>query len=389
MKRCYLFIGSSILFFLFIFSGSIAQDVIELRNPSFEGFPSPGTSERIGITAIGWTDCGGYWFPNETPPDIHPGPSFNPWFGVTTKAQEGETFLGMVVRDNDSWESVSQPLLGTLEAGKCYSFSIYLAKSLTHVSNTVDMESQTESCVLRIHGGSGICDKREVLGETSPVSHEGWKRYDFTFQPRKDYSHLILEAFYKTPVLFPYKGNILVDNASDILQIPCPGEEVVADLEEPTEEVEEVEPDPVPAPEKEDIRVEVKKEKILKDLDATKVAKGQKIRIQNLYFPADKTEVMEDSYEVLDEIVGFLKENQNIRVEIGGHTNGTPEHEYCDSLSDLRAKSVASYLVHKGVNPGQLEHRGYGKRKPVASNTTRDGRKKNQRVEIKILSIEG
>ena len=104
-----------------------------------------------------------------------------------------------------------------------------------------------------------------------------------------------------------------------------------------------------------------------------------------LYFEANKSEIREDSYEVLAEVVNFLQENEDVVIEVGGHTNGTPKHEWCDSLSRIRAKEVAQYLNKKGVRGSQLQFKGYGKRKPIADNNTKSGRKKNQRVEIKIL----
>jgi len=56
-------------------------------------------------------------------------------------------------------------------------------------------------------------------------------------------------------------------------------------------------------------------------------------------------------------------------------------------LSTDRAKIVAEYLVDKGIPAERLTYKGYGKRKSIASNLTKEGRKKNQRVEIKILTI--
>ncbi|MBK8922192.1 MAG: OmpA family protein [Saprospirales bacterium] len=75
-------------------------------------------------------------------------------------------------------------------------------------------------------------------------------------------------------------------------------------------------------------------------------------------------------------------------IEIGGHTNSTPPDEFCDRLSTARAKSAADYLIAKGVDPKRVVYKGYGKRNPVASNTTADGRRMNQRVEIKILALK-
>ena len=106
-----------------------------------------------------------------------------------------------------------------------------------------------------------------------------------------------------------------------------------------------------------------------------------------MYFEADTFAFNEDSYEVLDEVYEFLKSNSDITIEIGGHTNGTPSHHYCDELSTNRAKAVAHYLIKKGISAEKLKFKGYGKRKSIASNLTPEGRKKNQRVEIKILKI--
>jgi outer membrane protein OmpA-like peptidoglycan-associated protein len=84
-----------------------------------------------------------------------------------------------------------------------------------------------------------------------------------------------------------------------------------------------------------------------------------------------------------------MLENGKIVIEVGGHTNNVPPDEYCDRLSTARAKAVADYLAAKGIDPKRVLFKGYGKRKPVASNTTPEGRVLNQRVEIKILSLGG
>lgn len=89
----------------------------------------------------------------------------------------------------------------------------------------------------------------------------------------------------------------------------------------------------------------------------------------------------------IDELYGFLSTNPSVMIEIGGHTNSTPTDDYCDRLSTARAKAVAEYLVNKGVEPNKVQFKGYGKKKPIADNRTSSGRQKNQRVEIKILSL--
>ena len=378
--------------------------VITLSNPSFEDTPRAGTNKFVGIK--GWVDCGTREF-NESPPDIHTENPNDPIFGVTKAAKDGHTYLGMVTRENETWESVSQKLSMPLETGKCYTFSIDLARSETYFSMMQDVtyasgDTQTNQsappskpAVLRIWGGINYCPRNQLLAESSPITNTEWETYTFEFTPNINTKAISLEAFYKTPVLDPYFGHILLDNASEIKQIACPGEELLAVAEEKTEVKKEKPPHlrraPKPKPKKEEpvvADVTQPKKKILKDLERSKMYKGQKINIDNLYFEANKSEITSESFEVLDEVVAFLQENEDVRIEVGGHTNGTPKPAFCDSLSRIRAKEVAQYLNKKGVKGSQLQFKGYGKRKPIADNQTKSGRKKNQRVEIKILSID-
>ena len=130
-------------------------------------------------------------------------------------------------------------------------------------------------------------------------------------------------------------------------------------------------------------------ERMISGLVADKVETGQTIQMEALRFDADSTNVNADMYPLLDELYQFLNANPNVEVEIGGHTNDIPPDYYCDELSTARAKSVADYLVRRGVSDTQVSYRGYGKRQPIASNDTPEGRAKNQRVEIKVLNTDG
>lgn len=128
-------------------------------------------------------------------------------------------------------------------------------------------------------------------------------------------------------------------------------------------------------------------DKVLKSLDIATIAVGQTIRVEKLYFDADSSTIQAASNAVLSEIYDFLSTNENVVIEIGGHTNSLPEDEYCDKLSTSRAKNVAEYLYKRGIPESQISYKGYGKRQPIATNATVDGRRRNQRVEIKITSL--
>lgn len=136
------------------------------------------------------------------------------------------------------------------------------------------------------------------------------------------------------------------------------------------------------------VNFEIKGPRILPELQTAEVEVGTTIPIKQLYFDADSTQFGDLSSAVLDEVYDFLRKRRNIRVEIGGHTNNLPTDKYCDWLSTERAKNVAEYLYKKGIKVEQLSYKGYGKKNPIASNKTKAGRDKNQRVEVKVLEIK-
>lgn len=116
------------------------------------------------------------------------------------------------------------------------------------------------------------------------------------------------------------------------------------------------------------------------------IAQGQTIPMRLLTFETDSTRLRPAVYTYLDELYDFLAENPTITIEVGGHTNNLPNDDFADYLSTARAKAVADYLLEKGIDPQRVEYRGYGKKQPLVPNTTPEGRRTNQRVEIKILT---
>ena len=128
-------------------------------------------------------------------------------------------------------------------------------------------------------------------------------------------------------------------------------------------------------------------EKAVPELSVSNIRSGQTIQLKKLYFQSDSSNIETSSLPTLDEVFRFLNKNQKVVVEVGGHTNDIPSDEFCDRLSTARAKAVADYLTGKGVDESRVVYKGYGKRKPIVSNRTKVGRAKNQRVELKILSL--
>lgn len=163
--------------------------VIILANPSFEGRP------HDAVTPDQWQACG-----LDSSPDILPGP-----WGVYQKPTNGVTFLGLITRENNSWEALGQKLPKPLRADRCYKFSIDLAVSPAYAG-------YSKPTRFRIWGGTSACQRDELLGASPVITHYEWKTYEFIFSPKVDYPYLIIECYYKTPTLEYYRGNLLLDN---------------------------------------------------------------------------------------------------------------------------------------------------------------------------------
>ena len=367
---------------------------IQLRNPSFEDMPRNSAAPR------GWTDCG---FPGETPPDVHPDPRFE--FQVSKQAQHGKTYLGMVTRDNETYESVGQQMTAAFVGGQCYELNLQLARSDTYLSRSQRTKlpsNYVTPVVLRVYGGWSVCDRQEKLGQSEIVTNYDWSEYRFKLSPSKPYTHLVFEVYYKPQSMLPYNGNILLDNVKPLKPIDCdkdlsipdePTEEPPLTLVDPDDDIEtapvvprQVTPDPAPAtsptpaPEPEEPKVKLGK-------TTAALKEGQIFRIENITFKANSAELEEQSTEALDELVGFLSANQNVIIEVGGHASYKASPAYANSLSDQRARSVVEWLKEHSVASNRMLPRGYGKTRPVCVTADADCNTRNQRVEVKILRL--
>ncbi len=357
--------------------------VVYLTNPSFEDLP------RIGKPPSGWQDCG---FPNESAPDVQPDPLNN--FRVSKAAHDGNTYLGMVVRDNDTWESVGQPLSQAVVPGTCYDFRLYLARSEIYMSlsqKTGQPANYVTPAKLRIWLGNGPCDKAVMVAESRVITEYRWIEYRFKLKADKAYTHIVLESFFNTPTLFPYNGNLLIDDASALVPMDCrkePGEAPV--VPEPAEDPFVLDPvtprPPVSTPPRTPPTPAEKTVKI--GNTRGRIAEGEVFQVENITFSANKSEITPESREALEEIYNFLRANPEVVVEIGGHASSLASDVFANELSTERAKAVVSYLTKRGISYTRLAHQGYGKSRRIASGTSPEANRKNQRVEVKIIKLQ-
>jgi outer membrane protein OmpA-like peptidoglycan-associated protein len=358
-----------------------AQEPIRLLNPSFEDIPTAGKTPR------GWSDCA--YFPDESQPDTQPCQAFE----VTKAAYNGNTYLGLVVRENETWEAVSQRLVRPLERDKCYAFSIYLCRSEIYKSQVRSKTNKGATADtpknfvvparLRIWGGNNYGGKDQLLVETAEIKNNNWMEYKVEFNPKQTYSFISFEAYYKTPLLFPYNGNILLDNASDIIPINCKDKKQTGQVVASNDKKQRIKPPPTTSSKADPSTGGTAVPETSKYEEPIKLTPPK----VDIHFTSDDSEIKPESASELEKLYQFMSANPEVNIEIGGHTNNIPTDDFCDELSTRRAKAVADFLIGKGIPPTRIAYKGYGKRKPLYPNNTLENQRKNQRVEIKILGI--
>jgi len=99
-------------------------------------------------------------------------------------------------------------------------------------------------------------------------------------------------------------------------------------------------------------------------------------------FETGKSDIKPESQNIINQIADMLNANKDLKISVEGHTDNVGSAASNKTLSENRAKSVMNALIAKGIDKSRLSFKGWGQEKPVADNSTDDGRAKNRRVEI-------
>ena len=107
----------------------------------------------------------------------------------------------------------------------------------------------------------------------------------------------------------------------------------------------------------------------------------------NITFKTDSAELDPSFYKVLNSVGIIVKKYNKTVVEVAGHTDSTGSAEYNQKLSERRANSVAQYLESQGLANNRVVTVGAGATRPVADNSTPEGRQANRRVELTLTPL--
>lgn len=107
--------------------------------------------------------------------------------------------------------------------------------------------------------------------------------------------------------------------------------------------------------------------------------------VDNLEFENNSDKIIATSYPALDVLIVLLTEKSDWSLNLAGHTDNVGNDEFNMDLSKRRAESIKAYFVAKGINASRITTEFFGETKPIDTNDTPAGRKKNRRVEMKMV----
>lgn len=126
-------------------------------------------------------------------------------------------------------------------------------------------------------------------------------------------------------------------------------------------------------------------------LDPIEIGKG--IVLENIYYDLDKWDIRIDAAEELDKLVEILRDNPEIKIELGSHTDSRATDDYNMTLSQKRAESAVNYIVTQGIDASRITAKGYGETRLLNDCTndvpcTEEQHQENRRTEFKVLEYD-
>jgi outer membrane protein OmpA-like peptidoglycan-associated protein/outer membrane protein assembly factor BamB len=132
-------------------------------------------------------------------------------------------------------------------------------------------------------------------------------------------------------------------------------------------------------------KVTINKNDPEKKIILERIDKGKSINVENILFEIDEAYLKKESKVILDRIIDAMKRMPSVRFEVRGHTDITGARDHNSRLSRRRAEAVRDYMIKNGISPERLKSDGFGPDRPIADNSSAEGRKKNRRTEFFVV----
>uniref|UniRef100_UPI00404A934B OmpA family protein n=2 Tax=Gelidibacter sp. TaxID=2018083 RepID=UPI00404A934B len=377
-------------FYIFILLSNwmLSQNLV--LNPSFEEFKDcPWQIGRFNKNVTDWST------PNLSSTDFFNNCSKSVGFVNYNGNQEpktGNSYAGFYLFSPDNYrEYVQGELSQTLSVGKQYKITFYisLAENSTYSLNNINLLFTQERL-----GFKPVSDNKSVLTQSN-YNYNPFKHIDENYIKPSEYTKLPFEMIHFKNELFynhPEKWTeiTIIYTASGYENFFSIGN---FDSNSKTEKQQRF------GKQKhefayyyiDDVSIQSleksSSETIVDELPEVQITlENHKIyTFKNVLFDFDKADLLPISLDELQKLYSHLETNQQITIEIYGHTDAVGTQSRNEQLSQERANAVANYLMSLGLDSERIKWFGYGSSKPVATNSTDEGRAQNRRVEFQLF----
>lgn len=305
--------------------------------------------------------------------------------------KEGQNFAAInCFSEQTDWETreyIQGVLLEKLEAGKEYCVSFYASRAESSKWATSNLGAYVGQ---RAYDSFAYVPdflrlKYDVsVASPNPLrSNKDWEKISGTFVAKGGERFITIGIFDTDSLLVVEKQNDYKNSSfyyiDDVSIVPVEGagscDEMIA--EKVFDEIKPPPPPPIPTV------------PAVAEFDPNKVdfVVGDRLILKNVYFDLDKADLLPMSFKELDLLIKSLQNNPNMKISLEGHTDNQGSATYNRALSEKRVQSVKNYLVSKGIDTNRLTKYSYGMERPIATNSTEEGRAKNRRVEFRVTSI--
>ncbi|MFK7782954.1 OmpA family protein [Psychroserpens sp.] len=357
------------IFFSCILKFALAQNLV--LNPSFEEYIScPESIGQFNYSVKDWST------PNFSSTDYFntcsEGVGAINYNGQQTP-RTGKGYSGIYVYSDKNYrEYIQGELSQTLEKGKTYlvSFFISLADESSYALNDINILFSEEK--LKVSFKSSNIEKtikpKKITNKAFELFSNSVKQF---YNKKEDWTRVSFEFTSKG-----YENYFSIGNFSNNLKTR---KQTVLSQSPYYFSYYYIDDVSVELAEKEHI--------ITTDLisETPKIKPNEIYTFKSLVFDFDKTELLENSIEELNQLYNYLAENPTLTAEIYGHTDTIGSGSRNRELSEQRARAVADYLILKGLNKSRITSFGLGSSQPISSNKTEAGRQENRRVEFKLI----
>lgn len=113
--------------------------------------------------------------------------------------------------------------------------------------------------------------------------------------------------------------------------------------------------------------------------------KGKKYLLTGVNFEQSSTKMLYGSELKLNELLTFMNQNPNVKIEVIGHTDKIGDERQNQRLSEFRAKTIANWLFNKGIETDRISVVGMGSKEPIAANDSEVTKAQNRRIEVNVI----